>query len=56
MTDKPLPKEEPPADMRQFASVMRGMYVAFIQEGFTTKEAMGILSSVILANMGGKGT
>lgn len=50
MTD--FGKEEPSADMREFARMVREMYVALIKEGFSVIEAMGILATVITSNMG----
>lgn len=54
MSDKPHPTEEPPADLRHFASMMRSTYVALVQEGFTAAEALTIVSEIIRANLGGK--
>lgn len=48
----PHPQIEPPADMRAFARVLRQMFVALEQEGFTTVEAIAIVGHVIAANTG----
>ena len=46
---------EPSADMRQWAHIMREMYVALLAEGFSTEEAFGILGRVIASGMNGGG-
>lgn len=41
----PHPDEEAPADLRQLAQHLRGMYVALRQERFTESQAVGILGT-----------
>jgi len=38
---------EPAADMRVYASTLRQMYLALVQEGFKPQEAMSIIAEVI---------
>lgn len=47
--------QEPNAELRSFASTMRGMYVALVKEGFGTDDALRIISEVIKASMPGNG-
>lgn len=47
-------KTEPNAELRQFASLMRQMFVALMDEGFSKQEALAITAEVIRAQMGGK--
>lgn len=54
MTVRPLPAEEPSADMRQWASSVRGMYVALVQEGFAPAEALALTTEFIRSVMGTK--
>lgn len=48
MTNGPV---EPNADMRVFASHIRQMFIALIQEGFTETQALIICGNVISAGM-----
>jgi hypothetical protein len=41
---------EPPAGMRQYAKMLRELYVALRQEGFTAEQAMSLLNTNILAH------
>lgn len=49
----PHPAEEAPADMREMARHLRGMYVALRQERFTQFEACSILGTFL--GQAGKG-
>lgn len=51
MSQKPFPGEEPSADMREFASNMRQMFVALVQEGFTEPQATHMVGVVISATL-----
>ena len=51
---RPFPTEEPAANQREFARVMRGMYVALQQEGFTVQEALVIIGHVLAVTWGSK--
>ncbi len=42
----------PSSDLRQFAYSLRQMYVALIQEGFTTNETFAIIGEVIRGSFG----
>lgn len=42
--------EEASADMRQFARLLRDMYVGLVAEGFTVGEALTIIGKTIAAN------
>lgn len=44
---------EPSADLRQFASMMRQMYVALLAEGFSEAEALAIIGHTIRGSFGG---
>lgn len=44
---------EPSADMRTAAHAMREMYVALVNEGFTTQEAMAMIGVAIATAMRG---
>ncbi len=46
---------EPSSDLRQFASLIRQLYVALTNEGFTDDEAMTIVLSVIARHAKGEG-
>lgn len=47
MTNGPV---EPSADLRQFASMMRQMYIALTMEGFTEHEALVVIGQILAAN------
>ncbi len=49
------PATEPSADLRQMASFLRQMYVALINEGFTEREAVAVLGTVIAAHVHAQG-
>lgn len=51
---RPLAEREPAAEQRKFAAILRQMYVALVQEGFTSAEAMQIIGTTIAAEMGKK--
>jgi hypothetical protein len=44
--------EEPSADLRTFASAMRQMYIALVNEGFSPSEALAIVGHVIAGSRG----
>lgn len=48
-----LDRIEPSAELRIFANMLRQMYIALQQEGFTTPEALTIIGHCIAANTGG---
>lgn len=50
---RPFPREEPRAEIREFARGMREMYVALLQEGFNEGEALRIIGQVIEGGMAG---
>lgn len=54
-SEHPFPREEPRAEIRQFAGGMREIYVALQQEGFTAAEAMHIVGVTISAGIAGAG-
>lgn len=43
---------EPSADLRQFASTLRQMYVALLAEGFTENEALAIIGHTLRGSFG----
>ena len=43
---------EPSAEMRQLANVLRQMYVALLDQGFTVPEALQIIGYTLAANAG----
>ncbi|MFJ1539284.1 hypothetical protein ACIODS_12145 [Micromonospora chalcea] len=53
MDDSTRPIVEPASDIRQFASVMRQMFVALRNEGFSDREALSVIGQVIAANISG---
>lgn len=44
-------KTEPNAEMRTLATMMWQMYTALIDEGFTEKQALEILSNMLVGSM-----
>lgn len=44
---------EPSADLRAFASIMRQMFVALVDQGFTEQQALTIIGQAIVANRPG---
>lgn len=46
---------EPSADLRQFASFLRQMFVALRNEGFSEREALVILGSTVTAGFQSNG-
>lgn len=50
MTNGPI---EPSADLRQFASFFRQMYVALLEEGFDDRQALTIIGQTLAAQLGG---
>ncbi len=56
MRDQTDPRaEEAPAEMREAARNLRGMYVALRAEGFTEEQAITIIGQVLSAGLGGGG-
>ncbi len=49
------PMTEPSADLRQLASALRQMYVALTNEGFSEREALSVLGTVIAAQIHAQG-
>ena len=47
MNDKP--KMEPAADLRQSANMMRQVYIALVDEGFSEQQALVILGQMLSA-------
>lgn len=45
---------EPSADLRQFASLVRQMYVALKAEGFDEMQALSVVGQVIASTLGGR--
>ena len=48
--------QEPTADNRQFARMMRDMFVALVLEGFTNGEALVIIGQAMTAAIVASGT
>jgi hypothetical protein len=44
---------EPSSDIRIAASQLRQIYIALMQEGFTTQEALTIIGQILATNQGG---
>lgn len=42
--------QEPAADLRTLASILRQTYIALCAEGFTQQEALVIIGQIIVAN------
>lgn len=55
MAEPGRPMTEPSADLRQFASCLRQMFVALRNEGFSEREALAVLGTVVAANVQGNG-
>lgn len=55
MADATRAVTEPSADLRQFASLMRQMFVALQNEGFTDREVLSIIGTVVTAQIHGGG-
>jgi hypothetical protein len=51
--DLPMPKVEPPAEIRQLAGMIFATYTAYIEAGFTEEQAMRLITASIAA--AGKG-
>lgn len=46
-------KHEPTADQREAASLIYGVFVALVDEGFTEQQALIIVGQILAANSGG---
>lgn len=55
MADRSRPPVEPSADLRQFASGVRQMYVALINEGFTERQALAVIGTALAASINSSG-
>lgn len=45
---------EPGADQRQAAAALRQFYLALVKEGFSEDQAMGMISTMLAASLGGR--
>lgn len=48
-----LPPVEPSADMRQGALATRGLYLAYVEAGFSEQEALCLIGIAIFASIRG---
>lgn len=46
---------EPSANLRQFASAARQMFIALVNEGFTERQALSIVGTAIAASINSAG-
>ncbi|MCX5066664.1 hypothetical protein OOJ91_12320 [Micromonospora lupini] len=49
------PPVEPSADLRQFASGVRQMFVALVNEGFTERQALAVIGTALAATINSSG-
>ncbi|HEU5394695.1 MAG TPA: hypothetical protein VFV36_07810 [Candidatus Methylomirabilis sp.] len=50
MTERKFPAEEASASMRQMARMMREMFTALVQEGFTEAQAIAVIGQALQAS------
>lgn len=51
MDDRKFPTEEPNASMRQGAKMVRELFVALVQEGFTERQALSLVRDILQASI-----